>query len=72
MTVSGRTKTKQMRRLERQYGKPIETLFREWFEQGMSWSEIAEAMDVSLPTLADWRTRLGARVVQTIEFGGEA
>jgi len=56
-------KTEKMRNRELEAGRPLEELIREQVEQGKSWDEVADALDVSRVTLQSWRKALRLRRV---------
>ena len=52
--------TSLQRRIEREYGKPIQELLREMYvEKGMTMREIAEVLDVNIRTIQRWSKECG-------------
>ena len=61
-------KTHYMQLVELKFGRPLEQLLKEYIEAGMSWMEIARALDVPYATINDWRRALRVREHRTITF----
>lgn len=60
MVVQPPRKTRLMKRLEEQYGQPIERLLRDWYlNRGWTLEEIGEELGLDHSTISRWMDRLG-------------
>lgn len=59
-------KTKRMRKIEAELGKPIDELILEGLNDGKSQAELAKEFGINPATLCLWLIRLGLEVKRTI------